>query len=168
MYKRQETPRAQDKPDAFFRRVRGILSAGTALRVVQFVDMEDVSARTDSFCRSLCYLLGLGKQIRYEFYEFRASRTGYVYLIRDALMLQYLREPFSREVYLLETADPALVGRYCAAADAYIRGRLPLAQAPNLQQLRRQQQEQQQQQLLHQILPELRLRVQPVQVLTEL
>lgn len=96
--------------DAFFRRVRGILSAGTALRVVQFVDMEDVSARTDSFCRSLCYLLGLGKQIRYEFYEFRASRTGYVYLIRDALMLQYLREPFSREVYLLETADPALVG----------------------------------------------------------
>ena len=104
--------------DAFFRRVRGILSAGTALRVVQFVDMEDVSARTDSFCRSLCYLLGLGKQIRYEFYEFRASRTGYVYLIRDALMLQYLREPFSREVYLLETADPALVGRYCAAADA--------------------------------------------------
>ena len=107
--------------DAFFRRVRGILSAGTALRVVQFVDMEDVSARTDSFCRSLCYLLGLGKQIRYEFYEFRASRTGYVYLIRDALMLQYLREPFSREVYLLETADPALVGRYCAAADAYIR-----------------------------------------------
>ena len=125
--------------DAFFRRVRGILSAGTALRVVQFVDMEDVSARTDSFCRSLCYLLGLGKQIRYEFYEFRASRTGYVYLIRDALMLQYLREPFSREVYLLETADPALVGRYCAAADAYIRDRLPLAQAPNLQQLRRQQ-----------------------------
>ena len=110
--------------DAFFRRVRGILSAGTALRVVQFVDMEDVSARTDSFCRSLCYLLGLGKQIRYEFYEFRASRTGYVYLIRDALMLQYLREPFSREVYLLETADPALVGRYCAAADAYIRDRL--------------------------------------------
>ena len=108
--------------DAFFRRVRGILSA-----------------RTDSFCRSLCYLLGLGKQIRYEFYEFRASRTGYVYLIRDALMLQYLREPFSREVYLLETADPALVGRYCAAADAYIRDRLPLAQAPNLQQLRRQQ-----------------------------
>jgi len=125
--------------DAFFRRVRGILSAGTALRVVQFVDMEDVSTRTDSFCRSLCYLLGLGKQIRYEFYEFRASRTGYVYLIRDALMLQYLREPFSREVYLLETADPALVGRYCAAADAYIRDRLPLAQAPNLQQLRRQQ-----------------------------
>ena len=119
--------------------MRGILSAGTALRVVQFVDMEDVSARTDSFCRSLCYLLGLGKQIRYEFYEFRASRTGYVYLIRDALMLQYLREPFSREVYLLETADPALVGRYCAAADAYIRDRLPLAQAPNLQQLRRQQ-----------------------------
>ncbi|MFQ7010243.1 MAG: helix-turn-helix domain-containing protein [Oscillospiraceae bacterium] len=44
--------------DAFFRRVRGILSAGTALRVVQFVDMEDVSARTDSFCRSLCYLMG--------------------------------------------------------------------------------------------------------------
>ena len=97
--------------DAFFRRVRGILSAGTALRVVQFVDMEDVSARTDSFCRSLCYLLGLGKQIRYEFYEFRASRTGYVYLIRDALMLQYLREPFSREVYLLETADPAQLRR---------------------------------------------------------
>ena len=68
-------------------------------------------------------------------------------------VLQYLREPFSREVYLLETADPALVGRYCAAADAYIRDRLPLAQAPNLQQLRRQQPEQQQQ------LPEqLRLR----------
>ena len=37
--------------DAFFRRVRGILSAGTALRVVQFVDMEDVSTRTESFCR---------------------------------------------------------------------------------------------------------------------
>ena len=111
--------------DAFFRRVRGILSAGTALRVVQFVDMEDVSARTDSFCRSLCYLMGLGRRIRYEFYEFRASRTGDVYLIRDALMLQYLREPFSREVYLLESADPALVGRYCAAADAYIRDRLP-------------------------------------------
>ena len=125
--------------DAFFRRVRGILSAGTALRVVQFVDMEDVSARTDSFCRSLCYLMGLGRRIRYEFYEFRASRTGDVYLIRDALMLQYLREPFSREVYLLESADPALVGRYCAAADAYIRDRLPLAQAPDLQPLRRRQ-----------------------------
>lgn len=125
--------------DAFFRRVRGILSAGTTLRVVQFVDMEDVSARTDSFCRSLCYLMGLGRRIRYEFYEFRASRTGDVYLIRDALMLQYLREPFSREVYLLESADPALVGRYCAAADAYIRDRLPLAQAPDLQPLRRRQ-----------------------------
>ena len=122
--------------DAFFRRVCGILSAGAALRVVQFVDMEDVSARTDSFCRSLCYLMGLGRRIRYEFYEFRASRTGDVYLIRDALMLQYLREPFSREVYLLESADPALVGRYCAAADAYIRDRLPLAQAPDLQPLR--------------------------------
>ena len=42
-------------------------------------------------------------------------------------------------MYLLESADPALVGRYCAAADAYIRDRLPLAQAPDLQPLRRRQ-----------------------------
>lgn len=120
---------------SFFRRVREILPSGTELRIIQFVDMEDISSRVDISCRSFCYLMGLGDNIHYEFYEFHADKSSYVYLIRDGLLLQYMREPFSRELHLLETSDREIVGRYCASLDAFIRDRLPVAQAPNLQQL---------------------------------
>ena len=119
----------------FFRRVLDTLPAGTELRVIQFVDMEDISAKTDVSCRSFCYLMGLGEKIRYSFYEFHAGRTGYIYLIRDGLLLQYIREPFSKELHLLETGDRELIGRYCASADAYVRERIPVAQVPDLQHL---------------------------------
>lgn len=121
--------------DSFFRRVMDILPADTELRIVQFIDMEDVSARTDISCRSFCYLMGLGKRIRYEFYEFHADKTGYIYLIRDGLLLQYMREPFSRELHLLETGDRELVSRYCASADSFVRDRIPMAQVPDMRHL---------------------------------
>lgn len=119
----------------FFRRVLKSLPDNTELQVMQFVDLDDVSAKTDISCRSFCYLMGLGKKIRYSFYDFHASKTGYIYLIRDGLLLQYIQEPFSREVHLLETGDKELIGRYCASADAYVRERVPLAQIPDMQHL---------------------------------
>ena len=121
--------------DSFFGRVTDILPAGTELRVIQFIDMDDFGSRTDISCRSFCYLIGLGKKIRYEFYGARLDRTGYVYLIRDGLLLQYIREPFSKEVHLLESGDRNIIDRYCGSADAYIRDRLPAAKAVNIKQL---------------------------------
>lgn len=119
----------------FFRRVLDSLPANAELRVMQFVDMDDISSKTDISCRSFCYLMGLGKKIRYSFYDFHASKTGYIYLIRDGLLLQYIQEPFSRELHLLETGDKELIGRYCASADAYVRERVPIAQVPDMQHL---------------------------------
>lgn len=119
----------------FFRRVLDSLPANAELEVMQFVDMDDISAKTDVSCRSFCYLMGLGEKIRYSFYEFHASKTGYIYLIRDGLLLQYIQEPFSRELHLLETSDRDLISRYCASTDAYVRERTPIAQIPDMQHL---------------------------------
>lgn len=119
----------------FFRRVLDALPAGTELRVLQFLDMDDVASRTDTSCRSFCYLIGLGKKIRYEFYEFRSDKSNYIYVIRDGLLMQYLRNPFSRELHLLESSDKALIRRYCVSADSFIRDKTPVAQIPDMQSL---------------------------------
>jgi hypothetical protein len=121
--------------DSFFGRVTDILPAGMGLRVIQFIDMDDFGSRTDISCRSFCYLMGLGGKIRYEFYGARLDRTSYVYLIRDGLLIQYIREPFSKEVYLLESGDRNTISRYCSSVDAYIRDRLPFAKPINVRQL---------------------------------
>ena len=121
--------------ESFFKRVLDCLPPNTALHVMQFVDMDDVSAKTDISCRSFCYLMGLSHKIRYSFYEYRSGKAGYIYLIRDSLLLQYIREPFSRELHLLESADKELIGRYCASADAYVRERVPVAHVPDLHRL---------------------------------
>ncbi len=121
--------------ESFFKRVLDCLPPNTELHVMQFMDMDDVSSKTDVSCRSFCYLMGLSRKIRYSFYECRSARAGYTYLIRGSLLLQYIREPFSRELHLLESADKELIGRYCASADAYVRERVPIAHVPDLQRL---------------------------------
>lgn len=127
---------AQFKNNAFFfQRVLDALPAGTQLRVLQFLDMEDISSRTDISCRSFCYLISLGKKIRYEFYEFHSDKSNYIYVIRDGLLMQYLRNPFSRELHLLESNDKELINRYCVSAYSFIRDRTPVAQIPDMQSL---------------------------------
>lgn len=120
---------------SFFQRVLETLPQGTPLRVIQFVDMEEVAARTDIACRSFCYLMSLGPQIGYEFYEFKCEKGSYIYLANDAILLQYLRAPFSKELFLLESRDRQLMDRYRMACQSYIRDRLPLAQQRGLKEL---------------------------------
>lgn len=120
---------AQFKNDeTFFRQLRAALPRETAVRVLQFVDMDDFVNHLDLSCRSFCYLMGQDHNIQYEFYELKPGRSqgSHIFLIRDSLLLQYDRNPFSRELMLLESGDPTLVSQYSAAADRYILNRRAL------------------------------------------
>ena len=127
---------AQFKNNAtFFRRVLSTVGPDKEIRVLQFVDPEDVQQKVDRSCRSFCYLMGLQGKIHYEFYELNGKKESYIFLIRDGLLLQYLREPFSREIYLLETKEPEILAQYGAFTDQYIRNRTAMTQRETMQKL---------------------------------
>ena len=110
--------------EEFFLRLRSSVSADTPIRVIQFVDMDDIGSRVDSSCRSFCYLMGQPHGIEYEFYELKSGTNSF--LVRNALLIQYLHEPISGRLLLLESCDQALIRRYCNTADSYILNRSPI------------------------------------------
>lgn len=112
----------------FFQRVLDAVGPDCSVRILQFVDLDELAERVDISCRSFCYLMGLRQKITYEFYEYRNGKAGYIYLIRDGLLLQYLRVPFSREMQLMETRDPEVVGKYGVSAANYVRNRPAMTQ----------------------------------------
>lgn len=123
--------------EAFFRRLRDSVSENTPIRVIQFVDMDEFAAKVNSSCRSFCYLMGQPYDIHYDFYELKSS--GQCFLVRDSLIIQYLREPITGKLMLLESFDNELVRRYCASADSYILNRPPISKPANMHRLRKNQ-----------------------------
>lgn len=123
--------------EEFFRRLRESVSADTPIRVIQFVDMDEIAAKVNSSCRSFCNLMSEPFDIHYDFYELKSS--GQCFLVRDSLMIQYLREPITGGLMLLESFDKDLVQRYCASADSYILNRPPISKPANMRKLRKNQ-----------------------------
>lgn len=123
--------------DEFFRRIRTIVSPHTSVRILQFIDMDDIAGQLDLSCRSFCYLMGQSNNIRYEFYELKPGRLrgSHVFLIRDGLLLQYVRDPFVRDLMVVESGDPALISQYSAAADRYILNRPVIAGQASMRKL---------------------------------
>lgn len=121
----------------FFQRITHAVGSDCSIRVIQFVDMEDVTARVDSACRSFCYLMGMPYGVEYEFYELKPGSNlgGYTYLIRNSFMIQYITEPISKKLFLLESHDPEIVSQYCTAADGYTLNRTPMTKAANMKKL---------------------------------
>lgn len=120
--------------EQFFRQVRASLPPKTDIHILQFVDPKDIAARLNTSCRSFFYLMGSPQQVEYDFYELPAQRPNgiYCFLVRDGLLLQYLREPISEDLLMLESADSSLVGHYCAAVDTYIMNRSAMAGRPDM------------------------------------
>ena len=115
----------------FFRRIRATVGPDAPVRVTQFVDLDEVGARLDVSCRSFCYLMGSPSGVPYDFYEIRnRRRVDPIFLIQDGILLQHLREPLSGELFLLESSDRELVGRYWSSAQAYIRNRPSMTARP--------------------------------------
>ncbi|MBQ3256470.1 MAG: hypothetical protein IJA67_03545 [Oscillospiraceae bacterium] len=123
--------------EAFFRRLRESVPPNTPIRVIQFVDMDDIAAKVNHSCRSFCYLMGQPYDIHYDFYELKAS--GQSFLVRDELLIQYLREPVTGNLLLLESFDSELIRRYCSSADRYILNRPSVSKPANMQKLRKNQ-----------------------------
>ncbi len=123
--------------EPFFRRIRAMLPADTDIHITQFVDMNDLAGSVDASCRSFCYLMGAPHGIQYDFYELTPHRKNYgmTYLIRDGVLLQYLRSPFSKDLLLLETTDAELIARYCSEANNYIMNRPAINARPELEKL---------------------------------
>ena len=123
--------------EEFFRRLRQSVPTGTPIRVIQFVDMDDIASKVNSSCRSFCYLMGQPYDIRYDFYELKSA--GQIFLVRDALLIQYLRDPITGNLLLLESIDKDLISRYCASADSYILNRPSISKSANMWKLRKNQ-----------------------------
>lgn len=123
--------------EEFFRRLRESVSPDTPIRVIQFVDMDEIAAKVNNSCRSFCYLMGRPYQIHYDFYDLKSS--GQSFLVRDELVIQYLRDPITGHLLLLESCDRDLIGRYCASADSYILNRPTISKPANMQKLRKNQ-----------------------------
>lgn len=123
--------------EPFFRRIRATLPADTEIHVTQFVDMGDLSVSVDAACRSFCYLMGSPHGVQYDFYELTPHRRNYgmSYLIRDGVLLQYLRSPFSKDLLLLETTDAELIAQYCSEANNYIMNRPAITARPQMEKL---------------------------------
>ena len=99
--------------------------------------MDDIAAKVNHSCRSFCYLMGQPYDIHYDFYELKAS--GQSFLVRDELLIQYLREPVTGNLLLLESFDSELIRRYCSSADRYILNRPSVSKPANMQKLRKNQ-----------------------------
>lgn len=123
--------------EEFFRRLRDSVSGNTPIRVIQFIDMDDIAAKVNSSCRSFCYLMSQPYDIHYDFYELKSS--GQCFLVRDSLLIQYLREPITGKLMLLESFDGDLIRRYCACADSHILNRPPISKPANMRKLRKNQ-----------------------------
>ncbi len=122
--------------DPFFRRIRATLPEGTDIHITQFVNMGDIAAMVDAACRSFCYLMGAPYDIQYDFYELPLRRNyGMTYLIRNGVLLQYLRSPFSKDLLLLETTDAELLSQYCSEANNYIMNRPAINARPGMEKL---------------------------------
>lgn len=123
--------------DPFFRRIRATLPEDTEIHVTQFVDMGDIAASLDASCRSFCYLMGSPYGIQYDFYELPPHRRNdsMSYLIRDGVLLQYLRSPFSKDLMLLETTDTELIAQYCSETKNYIMNRPAVNARPGIEKL---------------------------------
>ena len=120
--------------EEFFRRLRQSVPPDTPIRVMQFVDMDEIAAKVNSSCRSFCYLMGQPYGIHYDFYDLKSS--GQSFLVRDELLIQYLREPITGRLLLLESCDKELIHRYCASADSYILNRPSISQPADMNKLR--------------------------------
>ena len=123
--------------EEFFRLLRESVPTDTPIRVIQFVDMNDISAKVNQSCRSFCYLMSQPYDIHYDFYELKSS--GQSFLVRDELLIQYLREPITGDLFLLESFDSELIHRYCASADSYILNRPSVSKPANMAKLRKNQ-----------------------------
>ena len=115
----------------FFRRIRATVGPDTPVKVLQFVDLDEMDSRLDVSCRSFCYLMSSPSGVPYDFYEIRnRRRVDPIFFIRDGLILQHLREPLSGELFLLESGDRELLSRYWSAAHNYIRNRPSMTAQP--------------------------------------
>lgn len=122
--------------EVFFRQIRATVPKETHIHITQFVDMSEFAATVDTSCRSFCYLMGSPYHMQYDFYEMPYRRnSGLAYLIRDGVLLQYLRSPFSKDLLLLESNDTDLITQYCSEADNYIMNRPAINVRPNLTKL---------------------------------
>lgn len=115
----------------FFRRIRATVGPDTPVKVLQFVDLDEMSSRPDVSCRSFCYLMSSPAGVPYDFYDIRnRRRVDPIFFIRDGLILQHLREPLSGELFLLESGDRELLSRYWSAAQSYTRNRPSMTAQP--------------------------------------